>query len=111
MSTISRLPAPILDSYEWQFDAACSGVDTEEFFSPEDERGAARAEREARAKTFCAGCPVVQQCLEHAIKVREPYGVWGGLNPRERQLYARGQRDVVRIGETEADPAQHTPAA
>jgi len=27
---------------------------------------------------------VIQQCREHALKVREPYGVWGGLSEDER---------------------------
>ncbi|MBK5216835.1 MAG: WhiB family transcriptional regulator, partial [Propionibacteriales bacterium] len=24
------------------------------------------------------------KCLEHALVVKEPYGIWGGLNPTER---------------------------
>jgi len=28
---------------------------------------------------------VLERCREHALKVHEPYGVWGGLTPRERQ--------------------------
>jgi WhiB family redox-sensing transcriptional regulator len=32
----------------------------------------------ARAKTICAGCPVIVACLEGAIDRREPWGVWGG---------------------------------
>jgi WhiB family redox-sensing transcriptional regulator len=27
---------------------------------------------------------VLERCREHALKVQEPYGVWGGLTPRER---------------------------
>jgi WhiB family redox-sensing transcriptional regulator len=33
---------------------------------------------------YCNQCPVVKQCLEHALKVKEPYGVWGGLTTSER---------------------------
>jgi WhiB family transcriptional regulator, redox-sensing transcriptional regulator len=32
-----------------------------------------------------AGCPVRQQCLEGALDRREEYGVFGGLDPRERK--------------------------
>ncbi|MEZ5235390.1 MAG: WhiB family transcriptional regulator [Acidimicrobiales bacterium] len=39
----------------------------------------------ARAKTICAGCPVLAQCLEGAIERREPWGVWGG------QLFLNGR--------------------
>ena len=39
----------------------------------------------ARAKRFCAGCPVMAECLEGALERREPWGVWGG------QLFLDGQ--------------------
>jgi WhiB family redox-sensing transcriptional regulator len=31
-------------------------------------------------------------CREHALKVREPYGVWGGLTEEEREQVLRGGR-------------------
>ena len=27
----------------------------------------------------------MKQCLEQSLRVREPYGVWGGLTESERQ--------------------------
>jgi WhiB family redox-sensing transcriptional regulator len=32
----------------------------------------------ARAKAFCAGCVVREECLGAAVARREPWGVWGG---------------------------------
>lgn len=32
----------------------------------------------ARAKSICAECPVMLECLEGAVARREPWGVWGG---------------------------------
>ena len=32
----------------------------------------------ARAKAFCAGCVVREECLAAAVDRREPWGVWGG---------------------------------
>lgn len=32
----------------------------------------------ARAKSFCAGCPVQADCLAAALRRAEPWGVWGG---------------------------------
>jgi len=32
----------------------------------------------ARAKAFCAGCVVREECLGAAVSRREPWGVWGG---------------------------------
>lgn len=89
MASTSRLPDPIQESYEWQYAGACRGVDTETFFPPESERGPRRRQREARAKALCAVCPVVQQCLDHALSAREPFGVWGGLNQTEREHLLR----------------------
>ncbi len=89
MASIGRLPKPLQDSYEWQYDAACIGADESVFFSPEAERGPRRRAREAIAKAMCAECPVARQCLEHALAVREPFGVWGGLNINERENLLR----------------------
>jgi hypothetical protein len=30
-------------------------------------------------------CPVRAECATHALAVREPYGVWGGLTEDERE--------------------------
>lgn len=84
MPDTSRLPKPLQESYEWQYRAACRDADPDVFYSPMDERGPVRRRREAAAKAFCARCPVVQECLDHALEVREPYGVWGGLSATER---------------------------
>ncbi len=34
---------------------------------------------------MCTRCPVRAQCATHALTVREPYGVWGGLTEDERE--------------------------
>ena len=92
MANLSRLPGPNADFWDWQLQSACRGMDSEVFFHPDGQRGAARARREQQAKQICASCPVMQQCREHALKVREPYGVWGGLTEDERDAILRGRR-------------------
>ncbi len=91
MVNIKRLPAPIIESYEWQWEGACMGADSAVFFSPEAERGRRRQRREEAAKAVCAGCPVLQRCREHALTVHEPYGVWGGLTEAERAAIIAAQ--------------------
>jgi WhiB family transcriptional regulator, redox-sensing transcriptional regulator len=60
------------------------------FFHPDGERGAARALREVTAKGVRARCPVLSQYRTHALRAREPYGVWGlSKNDREEMLGAR----------------------
>lgn len=92
MAEISRLPGPVADVWEWQLQGSCRDADPTLFFHPEGERGPARRNRDAAAKAICAGCPVIEQCRQHALAVREPYGVWGGLTEDEREAIYSGER-------------------
>ena len=85
MSTLSRLPGPVADLWEWQFDGACRRENPDVFFHPEGERGPSRRNRDNAAKAVCRRCPVLATCREHALQVHEPYGVWGGLTEHERE--------------------------
>lgn len=64
----------------WVEYAYCPQVDPELFFpiyqnhSPE----------ERIAKSVCARCDVQTPCLQYALENNEQHGVWGGLNPQER---------------------------
>lgn len=70
----------------WQAKAACRGPHSAMFFPPTySERKDERLAREARAKSICAGCIVRSECLDYAIRIREPHGIWGGLNEAERK--------------------------
>lgn len=86
MADIRRLPSPRADTWDWQLSGACRRADSDLFFHPENERGPSRASREAAAKLVCRRCPVLARCREHALTVREPYGVWGGLSENEREV-------------------------
>ncbi|HCK78959.1 MAG TPA: WhiB family transcriptional regulator [Actinobacteria bacterium] len=92
MADLSRLPGPNADLWDWQLEGACRGLDSAVFFHPEGERGSARARREANAKAVCATCPVIAQCAAHALAVREPYGIWGGMSEDDRlAIYEAGK--------------------
>jgi WhiB family redox-sensing transcriptional regulator len=81
----------------WQHDAACRGTDAALFFAPNYfERREQKDGREARAKAICAACPVREPCLVYALEIREPHGVWGGLNEFERRQVLR--RRAVLVG-------------
>ena len=69
----------------WQLRAACRGPRSTVFFPPASgERRDEREAREARAKMICAQCPVRIECRDYALAIREPHGIWGGLNEHER---------------------------
>jgi WhiB family redox-sensing transcriptional regulator len=74
----------------WQLKAACRGPQAEVFFPPPHfERKDEKLERERQAKAICATCPVRQPCLSYAISIREPHGIWGGLNESERKQFSQ----------------------
>jgi WhiB family redox-sensing transcriptional regulator len=71
----------------WQAKAACRGPQASLFFPPSHfERKDDKELREARAKAICATCPVRRSCLDYALRIREPHGVWGGLSEVERRV-------------------------
>lgn len=75
----------------WQVRAACRGPNTVIFFPPSHfERKDEREAREARAKSICRTCPVQRDCREYALRIREPHGIWGGLNEAERRALLGG---------------------
>jgi WhiB family redox-sensing transcriptional regulator len=70
----------------WQERAACKGPQAVVFFPPtHPERKDEKLSRETRAKAICHTCVVRAECLEYAIQIREPHGIWGGLNETERK--------------------------
>jgi WhiB family transcriptional regulator, redox-sensing transcriptional regulator len=70
----------------WQDKAACRGPQSSVFFPPSHfERKDEKELRETRAKEICDQCSVRQPCLEFALRIREPHGIWGGLNEVERK--------------------------
>ncbi|HEY5881129.1 MAG TPA: WhiB family transcriptional regulator [Nakamurella sp.] len=84
MADTNRLPLPVVDNWDWQAAGACRGMDSDAFFHPAAERAKARRARITAAKAVCNACPVIRQCLAHALEVREPYGIWGGRSEDER---------------------------
>jgi WhiB family redox-sensing transcriptional regulator len=70
----------------WQARAACRGPQAAVFFPPTHaERKEEKQDRETRAKAICSTCVVRRDCLEYSIRIREPHGIWGGMNEVERK--------------------------
>ena len=70
----------------WASRALCAQIDPDLFFSDS-------VTRTERAKATCRQCPVRNECLAHALKTREDFGVWGGLDrDQRRQLLRRRPR-------------------
>lgn len=89
----NKLPLPLYENYEWQEKSACRGMDSGVFYLEDNARGAKKAKLIQEAKKICATCEVREQCLEYALEIQEPYGVWGGMSEEERRyiLIRRGK--------------------
>jgi WhiB family redox-sensing transcriptional regulator len=61
----------------WQTQALCTQTDPE-IFSPE------KGKTSKSAKKVCAKCEVQEQCLAYALEHNERFGIWGGLDVKER---------------------------
>lgn len=77
--------------FGWQFKAACRGEDAAMFFAPNYfEKRHEKEAREQRARdAYCNRCEVREQCLEYALRIREPHGMWGGMNEAQRRALLR----------------------
>jgi WhiB family redox-sensing transcriptional regulator len=74
---------------DWREAGACLTADPDLFFPVAD--GDAAGQQVSRALRICADCIVRQQCLEFAMRTREPAGIWGGTTPEERGRVLRSR--------------------
>ncbi len=87
--TTPTMPGPSrVTRPDWRHAALCTQVDPELFFP---ELGA----RQEAAKAVCARCPAQGECRAWALAHREPYGVWGGLNPEDRRRTRAAHRALA----------------
>jgi WhiB family redox-sensing transcriptional regulator len=77
------------DQVEWQEDSLCREYPNIIFFGDEGESELEKQGREARAKSICKQCPVLEPCLEFAMETNQKYGIWGGLTAKERASLKR----------------------
>lgn len=67
----------------WADRARCSGPDVDPEWFHESPKG--DYPHRALAKSICAVCPVISDCLFHALRNFEPHGIWGGYDAKERR--------------------------
>jgi hypothetical protein len=79
----------------WEFDnPLCAEIGPAYFFLEDD--GKPYSTNEYRmVKSLCSTCIHQTDCAEWGI-AKETFGIWGGLNPRERQSIRRRRRVSLR---------------
>lgn len=79
----------------WREDAPCREIGLELFFGYDGETKGEKRARVPAAKKFCVDtCPVISECLLFALQGPEEFGVFGGLNQRERRDILAGQQKL-----------------
>ncbi|MDP3711716.1 MAG: WhiB family transcriptional regulator [Mycobacteriales bacterium] len=74
----------------WRASAQCRRDNAVHFFAPAHfERKDEKDAREGAARALCQLCPVRVECLDYALAVEEPHGIWGGMNEFERRRLLR----------------------
>lgn len=72
----------------WRHQAACQGRNTNYWYP--DNTTPTNSPATQLALTICKTCPVITQCLNHAIQHPEYHGIWGGKTEQQR----RGMRNT-----------------
>lgn len=84
VALIERLMTPgeswaaFFERPSWHDQAACRGVDTEQFFPDV-------GDVPATARLVCGRCPVAAECLSYALSDPALSGVWAGTSARQRK--------------------------
>lgn len=107
MSAEAQIPVPrtVIDN------ALCRGRGATDDAYPEDRATVAGRQQlyDRFIARYCSECPVQPECLAYALEAGEPYGVWGGTSPEDRDAL-RADLDMPPVAmkweTTEADLGQ-----
>lgn len=80
----------------WEFDQPLCAEVGPYYFYLEDDGLPFSTNDLQKVKSFCGNCVHQFDCAEWGIK-KERFGIWGGLNPKEREKIRRKRR--VRLSE------------
>ncbi|OLF04854.1 WhiB family transcriptional regulator [Actinophytocola xanthii] len=75
--------------HRWRHRAACAAYPSLEWIEPS-------SPHIGTCRSICRACPVRRECLAVALDTREPWGIWGGLDPRERRELVPHQGTLTR---------------
>lgn len=86
------------ERWSWAARAKCRGRETTLWFEADqcdERRETPKVYRDA--KRLCDMCEVKEPCLEYALEMREPCGLWGGMTTPQRRKELRKRRREARI--------------
>lgn len=74
----------------WYARASCHEVGNHYWFSTDPSK-------QNFAKFVCSLCPVQRECLRHALRTKSEFGIWGGLDKKERKALRQRLEDKRRL--------------
>jgi WhiB family transcriptional regulator, redox-sensing transcriptional regulator len=72
--------------WRWMENAGCHDADPDLFYP---ENGKFSTPGVKTAIRICRDCPVINDCLQWALKTGDSFGVLGGMTPQQRTRYRR----------------------
>ena len=88
---------------DWRIAALCRGTwGSYPFFPNEWEDAKEHRERENRAKRICSNCPSQKECLDFALEMRLPYGIYGGVTEKERRRMLKARDRLAKSQSSKA---------
>lgn len=92
---LSRREAELVRAMlKWSYQAACQHEPDPGFLAEKTNNAKKNKELELRAKAICKECPVRIECLDHAMRMPERGGIWGGMNDGERDVLVKKLRKM-----------------
>ena len=78
---------------EWWYKGKCSEVGEELFLGT-----AAKASNLTEARKVCVSCPVLKDCLTHALEEPEEWGIWAGTSAMGRETMRKAIESGHKVG-------------
>ncbi|MFD4738682.1 WhiB family transcriptional regulator [Streptomyces virginiae] len=88
MTSSHYAPDTLAPARSWTASALCRSIADPDAFFPTG-NGATVQQQTNDAKQLCASCPIRMTCATTAIRENYQYGIWGGLDERQRRSLAR----------------------
>ena len=76
----------------WMDDALCKSSDTNVFFPVGMSTKAVKKIK--KAIQVCNDCPVINDCLDYALRSNQDIGIWGGTTEEDRK-YLRKKHKLI----------------
>lgn len=76
----------LAQEWVWMENAGCRNADPDLFYP---EHGKFQNPEVKTAIRICRTCPVINECLNWALKTGDSFGVLGGMTPQQRTRYRR----------------------